>query len=236
MNARIRGKPRVVVLPGMHGTTNLLKEFADATPSSVEVELVPLPAGRLDYTALTAHFEATLQLDSNSVLVAESFSGPLAIMLAARCNIAALVLCNTFAKAPYPSVLRFLPLSLAARIPPPRLLIRYFAVGMGAPLPVVDRVRATIASVQRDVLVFRTRCVLTVDVTAELARCTAPILYLHGNEDRIIGEKSVREIVAAASKPISVARIPGPHLVLMTAPNEAWRSISEFIKTVLGAS
>jgi pimeloyl-[acyl-carrier protein] methyl ester esterase len=229
---RFRGKPRVLVLPGMHGTTNLLNDFAAVAPDNVRVELVPLPARKLDYAALASHFAATIRLDADTVLVAESFSGPLAIMLADRCEVAGLVLCNTFAEAPYPSVLRFLPLSLFTRIAPPPSLIRYFAVGPDASSQLVSRVRTTIASVPHDVMAFRTRCVLTVDVTSELARCTAPILYLRGSADRIVRDWSVNEIVAAAPSAVSVARVAGPHLVLSTAPREAWRAINEFLETL----
>jgi pimeloyl-ACP methyl ester carboxylesterase len=220
---------RIVVLPGMHGTTDLLEDFADAAPSDVLAELVALPTQRLDYPALASHFTTTLRLAPDSVLVAESFSGPLAIMLAERCGVAALILCNTFAKAPYPSALRALPLSLVSRIPPPATLVRHFAVGPNASAQLVRRVRATVASVPSGVLAFRTRCALTVDVTTELSRCVVPILYLRGTNDRLVSDKSVDEIIAAASAPVSVARIPGPHLLLTTAPREAWRAISDFL-------
>jgi pimeloyl-[acyl-carrier protein] methyl ester esterase len=220
---------RVIVLPGMHGTTNLLSEFASTAPSDVRVELVALPPQKLDYLALTLHFAATLRLSPDSVLVAESFSGPLAIMLAERCNVAALILCNTFATAPYPSALRAFPLSQLARIPPPSFLVRHYAVGWSASAQLVSRVRDTVAVVPHDVLAFRTRCALSVDVTSVLAKCKVPILYVRGTEDRLVRDRSVAAIVAAAGTPVSVANIRGPHLVLTTAPREVWQSISEFL-------
>jgi len=220
---------RIVVLPGMHGTTNLLEDFAAAAPSDDRVELVALPTQRLDYPALASHFATTLRLGPDTVLVAESFSGPLAILLAERVGAAALILCNTFARAPYPSQLRAFPLSLLARIPPPPALVRHFSVGPHAPAQLIRQVRATIAAIPSWLLAFRTRCVLTVDVTAELARCAMPILYVRGTDDRLVRNKSVDEIVAAASAPVSVARIPGPHLILSTSPREVWQSISDFL-------
>ena len=220
---------RVVVLPGMHGTTNLLSEFASAAPGGMQVELVALPPQKLDYLALTSHFAATLQLSPDSVLVAESFSGPLAIMLAERCKVAALVLCNTFAKPPYPRALRAFPLSQLARIPPPSALVRHYAVGWSASAQLVSRVRDTVRLVPHNVLAFRTRCALTVDVTGVLAKCKVPILFVHGTEDRLVRDRSVAAIIAAAATPVSVANIRGAHLVLTTAPHEVWQSISEFL-------
>ena len=220
---------RVVVFPGMHGTIDLLTEFAAAAPRDVHAELVALPMQKFDYPALTSHFAAALELSANSVLVAESFSGPLAIMLAAQCDVAALVLCNTFARAPYPRALRALPLSQLARIPPPSILLRHYAVGWDAPARVVARVRDTVASVPHDLLAFRARCALNVDVTSVLARCRAPILYVRGTEDRLVRDRSVVEVVAGASTQVSVAKIRGAHLILTTAPREVWKFISEFL-------
>jgi len=220
---------RVVVLPGLHGTTNLLAEFAAAAPGDVRVELVAMPQEKLDYPALTSHFAATLRLSPDSVIVAESFSGPLAIMLAERCDVAALVLCNTFASPPYPSALRALPLSQLARIPPPAALVRYYAVGWSAPARLVERVRETVACVPHDVLAFRARCALTIDVTSLLATCRVPILYVRGTEDHLVRHTSVVRLVAAAATTVAVANIRGPHLVLTTAPREVWEAISAFL-------
>ncbi|MBK5188460.1 MAG: alpha/beta hydrolase [Gemmatimonadaceae bacterium] len=220
---------RFIVLPGMHGTTELLDDFAAAAPRDVQVELVALPTERLGYSALASHFERTLRLTSDSVLIAESFSGPLAIMLAERCEVGALVLCNTFASAPYPGALRALPLSLLDRIPPPAAVVRHFIVGPHASDSLIGEVRAAVASVPAGLLGFRARGTLTVDVRPELARCTAPILYLRGTEDRLVRNRSVRAVIEAASQPVSVARIAGPHLLLKTAPSASWRAILEFL-------
>jgi pimeloyl-[acyl-carrier protein] methyl ester esterase len=218
-----------VVFPGMHGTTDLLDDFAAAAPNDVRIDLVALPTQHLDYSELASHFATTLRLTPDSVLVAESFSGPLAILLAARCRVAALILCGTFARAPYPRALRALPLSLLARIPPPSSLVRYFAVGPDASDKLVRQVRDVIASVPSELFAFRARSVLRVDVTTELARCLIPILYLRGSEDRLVHKRSVEVIVKAASVPVSVARITACHLLLRTAPREAWHAIGEFL-------
>jgi pimeloyl-ACP methyl ester carboxylesterase len=102
-------------------------------------------------------------------------------------------------------------------------------VGPDAPAQLVRQVRATIAAIPCGLLAFRTRCVLTVDVTADLARCAMPILYVRGTDDRLVRNKSVDEIVAAALAPVSVAQIPGPHLLLSTSPREVWRAVGDFL-------
>jgi pimeloyl-[acyl-carrier protein] methyl ester esterase len=218
-----------VVFPGMHGTTELLDDFVAAAPSDARIDLVALPTQLVDYDDLASHFAKTLSLTPDSVLIAESFSGPLAIMLAERCRVAALILCNTFAKAPYPGALRALPLLLLARIPPPPSLVRFFIVGPDASDTLVRQVRAVVAAVPAKTLGLRALSALRFDVTSELARCTMPILYLRGTEDRLVHERSVKAVVKAASVPVSVARITARHLLLKTSPREAWHAIGEFL-------
>jgi pimeloyl-ACP methyl ester carboxylesterase len=218
-----------VVFPGMHGTTDLLDDFVAAAPSDVRIDLVALLTELVDYDDLASHFSKTLRLTPDSVLIAESFSGPLAIMLAERCNVAALILCNTFAKGPYPRALRALPLLLLARVPPPASLVRFFIVGPDASDTLVRQVRDVVAVVPAKTLGLRALSALNVDVISELARLTSPILYLRGTEDRLVHERSVKAVVKAASAPVTVARISAPHLLLKTSPREAWRAIGEFL-------
>jgi pimeloyl-[acyl-carrier protein] methyl ester esterase len=206
-----------------------LDDFAAGAPNDARVELAALPTHLVDYNALASHFANALRLTSDSILIAESFSGPLAIMLADRIGVAALILCNTFAKAPYPHALGWLPLSLIARVPPPSFFLRYFIVGSGAPDSMVKQVREVVQRVPAETLAARALSALNVDVTRELARCTCPILYLRGTPDHVIRKRSLDAIVRAATVPVAVANIAAPHLLLKTSPHEAWSAIEAFL-------
>jgi pimeloyl-ACP methyl ester carboxylesterase len=213
----------------MHGSTDLMDDFVATAPRETRVDVVALPNHLSDYSELAAYFENTLRLTADSILIAESFSGPLAIILADRVGVGTLILCNTFAKSPYFGALGQLPLALIARIPPPSFFLRYFIVGSDAPDSLVTQVRKTIERVPTGVFAERARSALHVDVTGALARCTSPILYLRGTEDHVIHEWSVDAVTRAATVPVSVARIAGPHLLLKTAPRECWSAISAFL-------
>lgn len=213
----------------MHGSTVLFDDFIAAAPAGAEIDVVPLPAERLDYPTLATRFASTLHLTAETVLIAESFSGPLAIMLAARHLAGALILCNTFAVHPYTRALGFLPLELLARARTPDIIIRHYIVGPNASDNLVNQVRAAITSVPAGIFGFRAHQALRVDVSAQMAQCKLPILYLRGTADHLVRQKSVREIVDAATVPVSVAYLAGPHLLLKTAPHEAWHAINEFL-------
>jgi pimeloyl-[acyl-carrier protein] methyl ester esterase len=220
----------------LHGTTSLLNEFVAEAPVDAQIEAVALPMEKLSYPQLATRLSESLQLDSNSVLIAESFSGPLAILLAERHRIAALVLCNTFAKHPYPKCLAALPYGLFARIAPPAALIRHYIVGPNASDALVARVREAVLSVASEILAFRLRAALKVDVTASLANCKVPIMYLRSDDDTLVREWSVRQIVGAATVAVTITRLRGPHLLLTTARHESWRAIAEFLSTLSSPS
>jgi len=86
-----------------------------------------------------------------------------------------------------------------------------------------------VASVPPAVLAARVSSVSSVDVVDALARCSAPIVYLRGTRDRLVPEASVDAVVRAASVPVSVVRLPGPHLLLQAAPEAAWRAIEDAV-------
>ncbi|MGE5727292.1 MAG: alpha/beta hydrolase, partial [Gemmatimonas sp.] len=68
-----------VVFPGMHGSTDLMDDFVATAPRDSRVDVVALPTHLADYSELASHLANTLRLTPQSILIAESFSGPLAI-------------------------------------------------------------------------------------------------------------------------------------------------------------
>jgi len=213
----------------MHGSTDLMDDFVASAPSDTRVDVVALPTHLSDYSELAAHFGNALRLTPDSILIAESFSGPLAIMLAERFGARALILCNTFVKAPYYRALALFPLTLVARVPSPSFLLRFFIVGARASDAVVNQVKRAIETVPARIMAERARSALRVDATPELARCTCPILYLRGTRYYVIREWSVEAVTRAATVPVAVVRIAGPHLLLKMAPRESWSAIETFL-------
>jgi hypothetical protein len=74
------------ILPGLDGTTRMLHDFiAAARPSFAAVEGIAYPADvALGYRELETFARAALPRDAPFVLIGESFSGPVAISIAAN--------------------------------------------------------------------------------------------------------------------------------------------------------
>lgn len=224
------GAPRFVLLPGMDGTGRLFRGFAACAPPHASLSIHPLPAEPLGYREIADRLAGTLCLDGGCVIVAESFSGPLAVRLAAEYRVRAVVLCNSFVSLPRRGVPRWLAAPLLFRFGVPRLVIRGLLLGMRALRERVDEFRSAIASVPPAVLASRLANVLGADETGSLARCSAPLLYLRGTEDRLVPEDALRRITAVA--PVRVARVPAPHLLLQAEPQRAWQAIRLFLSTL----
>src|SRR5262245_59360933 len=95
----------LVLLPGMDGTSKLREEFVAALRPTIEATVVSYPNDQvLGYPKLEALVRSALPADRPYILLGESFSGPIAIAIAASCpaGLVGLILCGSFARNPRP--------------------------------------------------------------------------------------------------------------------------------------
>jgi len=94
---------KIVLLPGLDGTGNLFNPLLKFIPEE-NVVVIALPTqGEQTYSALAEYCKGRMPREPY-ILVAESFSGPIGLMLAASedCFLNKLVLVATFASPPKP--------------------------------------------------------------------------------------------------------------------------------------
>src|SRR5581483_8651961 len=102
-----RAVSTIVLLPGMDGTGLLFQPWIAAKPDGFDVQVIDYPVdAELGYEDLWPLVRARLPQNRPYFLLAESFSGPLGVMLAAEAppGLRGLMLCCTFAKNPRPSL------------------------------------------------------------------------------------------------------------------------------------
>jgi pimeloyl-ACP methyl ester carboxylesterase len=170
------------------------------------------------------------------VLLAGSFSAPLAIQVAAERpkNLKALILCAGFAESPVRGPARWLGWILAPvlmRIPLSDSTIRSRLVGEDATEELMAAGRKAIASVQPHVLAGRLRAVLTCDVRSKLERINVPILYLRAQHERLLRPRCFAQIQRLRPD-IQTRVIDGPQFLLQRYPEEAARIVTEFIASL----
>lgn len=231
----------LLLLPGMDGTGELFAEFVKLLPSWIEPRVVSYPRDRrLSYDQLLPILESALPSNKPFVILAESFSTPLAVRFAAETpkGLRALVLCAGYVSPPRRDVVRRVALILAPALFAfglPESVCRHFLVGDTAPKSLVDAVRATVSSISSGVLAHRLRSVLTCNVERELRSVSVPLLYLSGLEDRLVRRLSFEEI--QQTKPDALlASVGAPHLILQSKPHEAVDVVFRFLRQVCSES
>src|SRR5688500_4590733 len=99
-------QPALILLPGLDGTGNLFEKFAACAPSDWPLRTLQLPSERPRASLELAGSLLAQLPKASGALIAASFSGPLAILLANRCSrVRAVVLCATFVRRPLPGLL-----------------------------------------------------------------------------------------------------------------------------------
>ena len=96
----------------MDGTGQLFREFVACLPETIEPVIVRYPTDQcLSYDDLNEFVRIACPDSAAFVVLAESFSTPLAIKYAAknRANLIGVILCAGFVTSPVPGWLRFLP-------------------------------------------------------------------------------------------------------------------------------
>lgn len=228
------GAHTLVLLPGMDGSGALFVDFIAALGDAVAPVVVSYPPDLpLDYAALAAFAERHLP-DRPFVLLGESFSGPVAIAIAAQRppGLAGLVLCCTFARNPTPMFSPFkrllgaLPVSAALTG-----LVAPFLLGARSAPALRVALRAALADVGAPAMRERMRAVLEVDYSAQMRAIRVPVLYLQAAQDRVVLAGSARHL-ASLQPAMAVQRFQGPHLLLQTAPLETARAVIRFITSL----
>jgi pimeloyl-ACP methyl ester carboxylesterase len=228
----------VVLLPGMDGTGALFADFVSALDRGLRPIIVSYPKDRpLSYAELEGVVRPQLPAGGPYILLAESFSGPLAIALAAAQppGLAGLVLCCSFARNPRPLLT---PLARLADLLPLREKyldwLMPFLFGRQASATLRSAVKWALRRVSPEVLKTRLRDVLAVDMTRQLPQVRVPVLYLRATRDRIVPPAAMRRIAGGVPLVQTIA-IDAPHMLLQTRPHEAATIVHQFAEGTVAA-
>ncbi|WP_394001173.1 alpha/beta fold hydrolase [Luteimonas sp. WGS1318] len=218
---------RALLLPGMDGSGQLHDEFVAAMAPRFRVEVVAYPPDRvLGYRQLQAFVADRLPGDAPFLLIGESFSGPIAIRIAASRppGLVGLVLCATFAASPRPWLGHLRPLlGLPLPIPPARMLMPAM-MGQWTTQEWTRREQVALATLPAAVARSRLAEVLKVDATADLGHIRVPALYLQASHDRLVPPRCWHQIHAHMPHAKRI-RLRSPHFLLQHQSARAARAV-----------
>jgi pimeloyl-[acyl-carrier protein] methyl ester esterase len=217
----------IILLPGMDGTGELLRALADQLALHRPVQLFAYPLDRtLSYAELTTYVVERAP-NRPFVVLGESFSGPIAIEIAATDPRAAgLVLASSFARHPLPALFAALAGLLDLRWLPKRIIATAL-MGSTATPELTARLHRVLPALPHEVLQFRAREVLRVDKRDRLREIACPVLCLHGRFDYLVNRRQVDEIVTAQAC-CQVHWFDSAHMLLATHPEAAVKAINHF--------
>ena len=228
----------LVLLPGLDGTEIFFGPLLAVLPQWVKPVLVTYPMSDANqYSDLLAVVQAAVEDAEEFYVLGWSFSGPLALMLAAkeRRKVLGVILCASFVRPPLPGLswLRFAITSPVVHFV--RLARRTPLLFSNCSTETLRRDKAaTWARVSTRVLVVRARAIVTLDARDCLRNCPQPVLYIAGSKDRVIPSRNAAEIVRELPS-TKVVTIDGPHLALYTNPGAAARVIVGFMSNSASA-
>lgn len=221
---------KLVLLPGLDGTANLFKDALELDWGGMQASAMPLPAkGPQDYETLTKTLGVVLP-EGDLVLLAESFSTPLAMRMAARAStrIKALVLVAGYCANPQPSGLGWLPLRPLFALKPPLVFLKQFLTGVSVSQELLDRLNAAIRQVPAATLAERVRVALALRETDCPDLGDLPVLLLQAQQDRVIPWEAQSQL--ERHFPDATCHwVNGPHLLMQTCGQECRNAVLRFL-------
>ena len=224
----------LVLLPGLDGTGQLVDDILKILPPALTTTIVSYPTDRfLPYTKLLQLVSAAVPQTEPFVLLAESFSTPVALKYAATnpSNLAAVVISAGFARNPigaWSQLVKSVAKPWIFTLEPPRFFLEYFLTGENPPSAVIQKVREILRIVRPEVLSGRVREVLECDATNDLARTNVPMLYLRALYDRLLSPSCHREILRIRPDVVLVT-VEAPHMLLQREPQKAANLVLGFM-------
>jgi len=219
--------PLLVLLPGLDGSGAFFADLIKSLGNKTSVKVLNYPEdGPQAYDALATRLLTQLPQGQDYILLAESFGGPLAILLASKAAAKpkGLILAATFARSPFPWIG-----GLMAGMVPGFLQTK--------PLPVIEAtllregdhklswdIYQTISVLKPEILSARIKTVLSCDVRKPLGALDLPILYIQGAKDRLISAAHGLLMQKTARK-LRIARIDTPHFALQYDTDETVRDV-----------
>ncbi len=171
--------------------------------------------------------------DKGAVLIAESFSGPVALALMARYpeRIRCAVLCATFAVSPFrflTRLSRFVPSLFFQHGPVQTRMLKAYCFNKESDPVLIAKVVSVARSMPADTIKSRLKVLAGIDLRPLLPRIELPVLYLQALQDKVVSQHLSRELVQGLPN-ATVREVDAPHVLLQSRPEECAAAIRSFI-------
>ena len=228
----------LVMLPGMDGPGELFAPLIARFGHAVHCIVVRYPDAPLDYQELIAHARRSLPASGDFFLLGESFSGPVAIALAAEApaRLRGLILSATFVRnplswtSPLVPLVRVLPVTGAAAS-----LMTGLILGAFSTPSLRATIAASLAQMSPPTIRARLRAIAAVDASFNLAAVSVPVLYLRAEQDLVVPQ-SACSLIERLRPETKILSFDAPHFLLQVAIDEGACALQQFMSDNIPAS
>ena len=222
----------LILLPGLNGTSDLFSAFLDELPVTLKPIVIEYPKDQLlSYDQLLVYVKEFIPKNEDYYILGESFSGPLAVLLAYEADsyLKGLIFVSSFIKNPkkcpkfYQKMAEIIPLKKM-----PLDFLSRFLLGIGGDLKMKQALVSVLKEISDEVFIFRLNEILKVDVTEKFKKINIPCLYLRAKYDYLVPQKSLEHILSYNQK-VLVSYVATTHFLLQNKPKFASHEIEKFI-------
>jgi pimeloyl-[acyl-carrier protein] methyl ester esterase len=216
------------MLPGLDGTGMLFAPLLRALPYGMHVKVIAYPASdKMGYEEL-CDFCADQLPDGPVVVLGESFSGPVATLLAHRFpdRVKGLILAASFVSAPLPGFVAPL-LHLPGILHFAKKFARFPLIGLRSEPEVTKLLAKTVSDLPTPLLRFRALQVMHANYSEQFRRAACSVLVLHGSQDVLVSAKRAKKMCKMRPN-AKLSVLDGPHMLLQVKPLECAAEIAGF--------
>jgi len=212
---------KVVLLPGLDGTGILFKPFIEALSGDIEAQVIPYPPNKkMSYPELVNFVLAKLPSEC-FILVAESFSGPIAYQVALKKpeHLLSVIFVATFLTPPKKKLLnltQIIPTRLFLKVSIPNVIIKKYLFGSSVGQEIISLFEKSLKIVSSGVLSFRLGEIS--NLKGNIIPCNIKATYIQATDDKLVSISSL-EAFKKVCKNLTIFRIEGTHFILQTNPS-----------------
>ena len=224
---------KLILLPGMDGTGKLFSPLINLI-TDIDLEVIPLPyEGPQDYDSLTQWVSTKLP-ESDFILLAESFSGPIAANLSRQNNphLKSVIFVASFLSVPSRwklTVARCLPIKFLSKMPGARFFYKSFCLRWDANPDLLKLFESVLAEVPQAVLKARLKTMS--DLAYQPFSSDLIATYIQAADDKLVPVNAIKNFFKTYSH-INLVKIRAPHFLLQSKAEESAKIIRTVIEEV----
>jgi len=222
---------KLVLLPGLDGTGKLFSPLIDALHSSTDIQIITYSLKKeQSYNELIEYVKSNLP-EEEFILLAESFSGPIAyeIALTQPKHLKALILVATFLENPRPFLLKFIPNSRVLALQIPNILSKIFFLGFSVKHGIIKLFNESIKTVSPSVIQNRLKEITRLHPSNKKVKLKAT--YIQASNDKLVPSKSLKDWQKVCDN-IDIFQVKGEHFILQANPTRCAEIITETMNII----